>query len=61
MVEKGAGLYLEDSDTNPEILQDMILSLVQDKEKLDDIRANALKLAKFDGVEKIVEQIRSSI
>ena len=61
MVQNGAGLYLEDSDTTSEILEKMILSLVEDKSKLDEIQCNALKMAKFDGVEKIVKQIKDCV
>ena len=59
MVEKGAGLYLEDSDTTAENLLNLITDLVNNPEKLQGIQNASLKLAKFDGVEKIVEQIKS--
>lgn len=59
MLEAGAGLYLEDSDTNSESLLANILELVNNPEKLSDIQKAASKLAKFDGVQKIVEQINS--
>ena len=36
-----------------------ILELVNNPEKLSDIQKAASKLAKFDGVQKIVEQINS--
>ena len=59
MVDAGAGLYLEDSDTNSESLLANILELVNNPVKLSDIQKAASKLAKFDGVQKIVEQINS--
>lgn len=52
MVDAGAGLYLEDSDTNSESLLANILELVNNPEKLSDIQKAASKLAKFDGVQK---------
>lgn len=59
MVEKGAGLYIEDSETNAENLLNLILDLVNNPEKLHNIQNATLNLAKFDGVEKIVEQIKA--
>ncbi len=59
MVKSEAGLYLEDADTNPESLLKMIKELIQNPEMLANIQKNSLKLAKFDGVEKIVEQINN--
>ena len=61
MVENGAGLYLENSDTTPEKLFDMINSLVQDKTKMEAIQNAASKMAKFDGVQNIIKQIKSAI
>lgn len=58
MVEHGAGLYLENSDTTPETLKDLIVQLIENNEKLHQIQENAAKLAKFDGVQKIVEQLK---
>lgn len=60
MVEKGAGLYLEDSETNPETLLKLITDLLNDSAKLQNIQNAALSLAKYDGVQKIVEQIKST-
>ena len=57
MLEKGASLYLEDEQTNEETLGELILSLVKDEEKPKNMQQNALSLAKYDGVEKIVEQL----
>ncbi len=59
MVEHGAGLYLENNDTNPETLKKEIVQLLENKEKLHQIQENATKLAKFDGVQKIVEQLKN--
>lgn len=57
MVEKGASLYLEDSDTTAETLLEKIESLLINKENLTNLQTNANKLAKYDGVEKITEQL----
>mgnify|MGYP000171909141 FL=1 len=58
MVEHGAGLYLENEDTTPETLKKDILQLLENKNELHQIQENATKLAKFDGVQKIVEQLK---
>ncbi len=55
MESHGAALYLEDADTTAETLLSYINSLKG--EKLKQLQANAAKLAKFDGVEKIIEQL----
>lgn len=57
MTSHGAALYLEDADTNSETLLEHILSLTHNPEKLKELQSNAAKLAKFDGVEKIIEQL----
>jgi UDP-N-acetylglucosamine:LPS N-acetylglucosamine transferase len=56
MVEKGAGIYIEDKDINEKTLFDAVNSAI---ENLDEMQKNSLALAKLDGVEKIVEQLRS--
>lgn len=58
MVENGAGLYLEDSDTNRETLLSLINELVTNKDKLESISKASASLAKFDGVNKIIEQLQ---
>ena len=59
MVEKGASLYLEDSDVNEKTLLENIVLLVTNREKLAGLQEAALKLAKYDGVQKIVEQLEN--
>jgi len=59
MVEKGAALYLEDSDTNPKTLKEKLDTLILDKETLEKLQNNTLKLAKYDGVENIVNQLNN--
>ena len=57
MVEKGAGLYLEDEDTCPQTLYKLIEDLVNNPGQLSQIRTSATKLAKFDGSEKIAQLV----
>lgn len=61
MVEKGAGLYIEDKEITDKILLKNILSLVNDSDKLAELQRNSLALAKFDGTEKIVEQLKEIV
>lgn len=61
MVEKEAGLYLEDSQTTPDSLKNLLKELLDDPDKLHKIQEASLKLAKFDGVQKIVEQIKAAV
>lgn len=61
MVDVGAGLYLEDSETTSETLFKLIKELVDNPESLNKIQQASLNLAKFDGVKNIVKQIRDCI
>ncbi len=47
MVDNGAGLYLEDSDTNKETLLSLINELVNNKDKLESISKASASLAKI--------------
>ncbi len=58
MVDKGAGIYLEDSEINEKTLCDTINSAIAN---LNELQKNSLALAKFDGVEKIVEQLKNEL
>lgn len=58
MVENNAGLYLEDSETTPETLLEKIKYLLENPNKLNNIQNACSNLAKFDGVEKIVQQLQ---
>lgn len=60
MEENGAGIYLEDSDVTPQKLQDILISLVENEDKLSELKSKSLSMAKFDGVGKIAEQVRSA-
>lgn len=59
MLAQNAALYIEDSNTNEKTLLETIVSLITNPEQLKSLQTSALKLAKYDGVQKIVEQIRS--
>ncbi len=61
MVQNGAGLYLENDDTNPETLLVMLKSLINNKEQLKSVKEASLRMAKFDGVDKIVQQIKDCV
>lgn len=61
MVEQGAALYLEDNEVNEKTLLSSVLSLLTDKEKLIKTQQGALRLAKYDGVKNIVEQLKNLI
>ena len=54
--EKGACIYLEDSETNPNTLKAVINNLLEDEELQTKLRENASKLAQFDALKNIVEQ-----
>ncbi len=57
MVEKGAGLYIEDEELTPNKLLEVLKSLIEDSGRLAEIQKNSLSLAKFDGAEQIVIQL----
>ncbi len=57
IVQYDAGMYLEDSETTPQTLLKLIEILINNPQRLEQIRINSGKLAKFDGVEKIIEQL----
>ena len=56
MVEKGAGIYLEDNEINEKTLCNAINSAISN---LQELQENSLNLAKFNGTEKIVEQLKT--
>ena len=61
MADKNAGLYIEDSDVNEKSLCETVCSLLNDKSKLEQLQKNSRDLAKIDGTEKIVEQLKNII
>ena len=58
IVEKNAGLYIEDKDANEKSFYETVASLMNDRARLEELQKNSLALAKFDGTEKIVEQLK---
>lgn len=58
MLNQGAGLYLEDGATDGKALLNKIEMLTTDSEFLKTVQQNALRLAKYDGVERIIKQIK---
>ncbi len=58
MVDKNAGIYLEDDEINEKVLYETVSSLINDKARLNELQQNSLALAKFDGAKKIIEQLR---
>lgn len=61
MEEKGAGLYLEDSEVTAEKLLGMLVELINNQEKLLQIQKTTLEFAKYDGVSAIVKQIKECV
>ena len=61
MVEKGAGLYLEDEETTGDKLFELVKLLVDNPQKLNQIQSAASKLAVFDGANRIVKQLNQII
>ena len=58
MLNCGAGLYLEDSAANGESLLKKLELLINDREFLSSVQQKALSLAKYDGVDGIIKQIK---
>lgn len=58
MFDQGAALYLEDHDVNEKTLLENLTLLITNKEKLAKLQGAAMKLAKYDGVDKIVSQLK---
>lgn len=61
MLEKGAGIYIEDAELDETTLWQAIISLVNERQKLESIRQAAQSLAKYDAAQKIVEQLKGII
>lgn len=58
MVDKNAGIYIEDSQVNSKVLLDNILKLINNKEELKKIQQNVQNLAVYDACIKIANQIK---
>jgi UDP-N-acetylglucosamine--N-acetylmuramyl-(pentapeptide) pyrophosphoryl-undecaprenol N-acetylglucosamine transferase len=61
MVEQGAGLYLEDGNTNSQTLLENLELLINNPEKLNSVQQKTAQMAKFDGASSIVKQIHDCI
>ncbi len=61
MLEQGASLYVEDHDINEKTLLENLTLLITDREKLAKFQGAAMKLAKYDGVDKIVKQLENLV
>ncbi len=61
MVEKNAGLYIEDDELTANKLLETLKSLIEDRAKLKELQKNALSLAKFDGTDLIVKQLKGIV
>lgn len=61
MLERGASLYIEDHDINEKTLLENLTLLITDREKLAKLQGAAMKLAKYDGVDKIVKQLENLV
>lgn len=61
MCEKGASIYLEDSDCNNIKLLEIINSILKDKNKLKLMQENTKNLIKSNPTEEIVKQLKSII
>jgi UDP-N-acetylglucosamine--N-acetylmuramyl-(pentapeptide) pyrophosphoryl-undecaprenol N-acetylglucosamine transferase len=55
--EKGACIYLEDSDTNPNSLMEILLDLKENKEKMEYLQQKSSELATFDALDDILGQL----
>ncbi len=58
LVERGAALYIEDIDLTKQSLKKALLSLLDDPARFEEVKKNSLSLAKFDGCERILEQLK---
>lgn len=56
-----AALYLEDSETTPGKLYELLSELTHHQDQLDEIKANASRLACLNGVDKIVQQLNEGL
>jgi len=54
--EQGACIYLEDNDTDPNSLKEIILNLLNNEEKRNKLKENSTKLAQYDALKNIVNQ-----
>lgn len=58
MEEKGASLYLDDSECTPDAFMSKLEELINNTDKMVELQNNAKKLVKYDATENIVAQIK---
>ncbi|MFI3300216.1 MAG: undecaprenyldiphospho-muramoylpentapeptide beta-N-acetylglucosaminyltransferase [Candidatus Gastranaerophilales bacterium] len=61
VVEKDAGIFIEDSDITPEILLENLKLLINDKKYLASLQQNSFDLAKLNGASDIANQIKEMV
>jgi len=59
MLEKGACIYIEDKDLEPNKLRDILISLINNPVKMNYLKQNSSILAKYDATERIVKLLQS--
>ncbi len=59
MLNNGAGIYLEDSATDSKSLLKKIELFTNDRQYLYDVQLKAQSLARYDGVQGIIKQIKN--
>ncbi|MDR1167783.1 MAG: undecaprenyldiphospho-muramoylpentapeptide beta-N-acetylglucosaminyltransferase [Heliobacteriaceae bacterium] len=58
MVEHNAAICIEDPDLTKQSLKNAVMQLAQNPDYLNEIKQNSFALAKFDGCEKIIAQLK---
>lgn len=58
---QNAALYLEDAQATPERLYQLLSELTHSQEQLEKIKLNARRLARLNGVDKIVQQLNEGL
>ena len=58
MLEKGACVYIEDKELEPNKLRRVICELLENPVKMDYLKQNSSLMAKFDATEKITECLK---
>ena len=59
MLEKGACIYVEDKDLEPNKLREILLSLINNPVKMNYLKQNSAMLAKYDATTRIVKLLQS--
>lgn len=59
LLERGACVYIEDKELEPNRLRETLLSILNNPIKMNYLKQNSLLLAKYDAVSKIAECVQS--